>query len=141
MAKTEQTFAMIKPDAVKRNLIGAIINRFESRGLRVVAARYLKFSKELAASFYAEHEARPFFSDLVSYIGSAPVLALVLEGESAIARAREIMGATDPALAAPGTIRREFGVDLGKNSVHGSDSSAAAKREIGLLFDRSQIYQ
>jgi len=135
----ERTFSIVKPDGVARNLIGEVLRRFEKAGLRVVAARMQHLSQRDAEGFYAVHAARPFFKDLVKYMTSGPVLLQVLEGENAIAKNREVMGATSPAEAAPGTIRKDFAVSLQRNSVHGSDSAATAKREIALCFKKSEI--
>ena len=138
MAK-EQTFSIIKPNAVKKNCTGAIIQKFEGQGLKVAAAKLAKLSKAKCEEFYAEHKARPFFGELVSFMTSAPVLLMVLSGDDAVAKNREIMGATDPAKAAAGTIRKEFGDSVGENAVHGSDSPASAKREISLFFEPHEI--
>jgi len=130
----EQTLSIIKPDGVEKNLIGEIISRFEKSGLQVVAARMLHLSKEQAEGFYAVHSERPFFNDLVSYMTSGPVVVQVLEGESAIARNREIMGATNPADADPGTIRADFAASIEENVVHGSDAPETAANEIRFFF-------
>jgi nucleoside-diphosphate kinase len=135
----EKTFSIIKPNSVKKNNIGAIIDRFETRGLRVAAAKLTKLSKEKAEGFYAEHKARPFFGSLVSFMTSGPVLLMCLEGENAVALNREIMGATDPAKAAPGTIRKDFADSIEANSVHGSDSLDSAKRELAYFFEPSEF--
>ncbi|GGJ10181.1 nucleoside-diphosphate kinase [Alicyclobacillus cellulosilyticus] len=131
----EQTFVMVKPDGVQRGLMGEIISRFERKGLKLVAARLMQVSRELAEAHYAEHRERPFFSELVQFITSSPVLAMVWEGENAVAVARSLMGKTNPAEAAPGTIRGDFGLTIGMNVVHGSDSPESAAREIQLWFD------
>ena len=130
----EQTLSIIKPDGVEKNLIGEIISRFEKSGLTVVAARMLHLSKEQAEGFYAVHSERPFFNDLVSYMTSGPVVVQVLEGESAIAKNREIMGATNPADADPGTIRADFAASIEENVVHGSDAPETAANEIQFFF-------
>ena len=130
----ERTLSIIKPDAVRQNHIGAIIARFEKAGLRVVAARMEHLTKEQAEGFYAVHRARPFFKDLVTFMTSGPVLIQVLEGENAIAKNREIMGATDPAKAAPGTIRKDFATSIEANAVHGSDGVETANMEISYFF-------
>lgn len=130
----ERTLSMIKPDAVARDLIGEIYRRFERAGLRIVAARMMHLSRAQAQGFYAVHRARPFFDDLVAYMSSGPVMVQVLEGENAVARHRELMGATDPRQAAPGTIRADLANSLEENAVHGSDSPAAAQIEIGFFF-------
>jgi nucleoside-diphosphate kinase len=130
----EQTLSIIKPDGVSKNLLGEIYSRFEKAGLQIVAARMLKLSKEQAEGFYAVHRERPFFRDLVSYMTSGPVMVQVLSGESAIARNREIMGATNPAKAAPGTIRADFADSIEENIVHGSDAKETAATEIAYFF-------
>ncbi len=136
----ERTLSIIKPDAVARNLIGEIDARFEKNGLTIVAAKMLHMTAEQAGGFYAEHEGKPFFGDLVSYMTSGPVVVQVLEGENAIARNRELMGATNPKDAAPGTIRADFAESLEANAVHGSDSPASAEREIAFFFERGEIH-
>jgi nucleoside-diphosphate kinase len=136
----ERTFSIIKPDAVARNLIGQIIARFESHGLEIVAARMLRLSKEQASGFYAEHRARPFYNDLVAYMTSGPVMVQVLEGEDAVARNRQLMGATNPKDAEPGTIRADFAESVEANAVHGSDSPASAEREIAFFFEPTEIH-
>ena len=130
----ERTLSIIKPDAVKKNVIGKILARFEEAGLKVVAARMMHLSRMEAEGFYAVHRARPFFKDLVDFMVSGPVLVQVLEGDNAIARNRDLMGATDPRKAAPGTIRKNFGQSLEANSVHGSDSAQSAARETAYFF-------
>jgi nucleoside-diphosphate kinase len=135
----ERTFSIIKPDAVERNKIGAIIERFESKGLRIAAAKLVSLSKEKAEGFYAEHKARPFFGELVSFMTRSPVLLMCLEGENAVAKNREIMGATNPANAEAGTIRKDFALSIGENSVHGSDSPESAKRELAYFFEPGEI--
>ncbi|WP_457574413.1 nucleoside-diphosphate kinase [Desulfolithobacter sp.] len=130
----ERTFVMIKPDAVQRGLIGEIIHRFERRGLKIVAMKFMHVSEELAARHYAAHKEKPFYRDLIDYITSGPVVAMVLEGTGAIATARTTMGATNPAQAAPGTIRADFSLEIGRNVVHGSDGEESAAAEIGLWF-------
>jgi nucleoside-diphosphate kinase len=138
----EKTFLMVKPDGVQRNLIGEIVARFESKGFQLVGAKLMMISTELAEQHYAEHKERPFFSDLVDFITSGPVFAMVWEGENAIASARQMMGSTNPKDAAPGTIRGDYGLTVGKNVIHGSDSPASAEREIGLFFkDEGLIYK
>lgn len=131
---TERTLSIIKPDAVARNVIGQIYTRFEQAGLRIVAARMMHLSKEQAEGFYAVHRERPFFADLVKFMSSGPVMVQVLEGEEAIARHREIMGATDPKQAAPGTIRADFATSIDANAVHGSDGPDTAATEIAYFF-------
>lgn len=135
----ERTLSIIKPDAVGKRCIGAIINRFEEAGLRVVAAKLLHLSKEQAEGFYAVHKERPFFNDLVSFMTSGPVLVQALEGENAIALNREIMGATNPAEAAPGTIRADFAQTIDENAVHGSDAPETAAVEIAYFFKPEEI--
>ena len=130
----ERTFSIIKPDATRRNLTGAINARFESAGLRIIAQRRLRLTPEQAGAFYAVHRQRPFYADLVAFMTSGPVVVQVLEGENAVARNREIMGATNPANAAPGTIRKDFAESLEANSVHGSDSPENALNEIRFFF-------
>jgi len=135
----ERTLSIIKPDAVAKNVVGRIISRFEDGGLRVLAAKMVQLTDETAGGFYAEHRERGFFKDLVGFMTSGPVIVQVLEGENAIARNRELMGATDPAKAAPGTIRADFAKSIDANAVHGSDSAASAEREIGYFFKGEEI--
>jgi nucleoside-diphosphate kinase len=135
----ERTLSIIKPDATRRNLTGAINDRFEKAGLRIVAQKRLRLSKEMAEKFYAVHAARPFYNDLVAFMSSGPVVAQVLEGEGAIAKNRDIMGATNPANAAPGTIRKDFAESIEANSVHGSDSAETAAQEIAFFFAENEI--
>ena len=130
----EQTLSIIKPDGVEKNLIGEVYSRFEKAGLQIVAARMLHLTKEQAQGFYAVHKERPFYNDLVSYMTSGPVMVQVLEGESAIDKNREIMGATNPADAAPGTIRKDFAASIEENVVHGSDGPDTASQEISFFF-------
>lgn len=130
----ETTFSIIKPNAVKKNSIGAIIHKFEENGLKIAAAKLVRLSKAQCEEFYAEHKERPFFGELVSFMTSGPVVLMALTGENAVLRNREIMGATDPKKAAPGTIRALFGDNVGENAVHGSDSTTSAARELGLFF-------
>ncbi len=130
----EQTLSIIKPDGVEKNLIGEIYSRFEKAGLRIIAARMMHLSKGQAEGFYAVHRERPFFNDLVAYMTSGPVIVQVLEGEDAIAKNREIMGATNPADAAPGTIRADFAASIEENVVHGSDGADTAATEIEFFF-------
>lgn len=138
MAK-ERTFSMIKPDATARNLTGAINAKIEAAGLRIVAQKRVKMTREQAERFYGEHEGKPFFEELVSFMSSAPIVVQVLEGENAIAAYRQIMGKTDPAQADKGTIRAEFAESKGHNSVHGSDSPESAAREIAQWFSINEI--
>ncbi len=135
----ERTFSIIKPDAVKRNLIGDIYSRFEKAGLAIVGARMLRLTSDQAGGFYAEHEGKPFYADLCSYMMSGPVMVQVLEGEDAISVNRRLMGATDPNEAAPGTIRADFAESIDANAVHGSDSPDSAKREIAFFFDEEEL--
>src|SRR5210317_808272 len=130
----EQTLSIIKPDGVQKNLIGEIYSRFEKAGLQIVAARMMHLSAEQAPGFYVVHKERPFYNDLVSYMTSGPVMVQVLEGESAIDKNREIMGATNPADAAPGTIRKDFAASIEENVVHGSDGPDTASQEIAFFF-------
>ena len=130
----EQTLSIIKPDGVEKNIIGKIYSRFEKAGLQVVAARMMHLTREQAEGFYAVHKERPFFNDLVSYMTSGPVMVQVLEGENAIAKNREIMGATNPAEAAPDTIRADFANSIEENAVHGSDAPETAAVEIAYFF-------
>ncbi len=136
----ERTLSIIKPDAVKKNAIGQILARFEAAGLRVIAARMMHLSTREAEGFYAVHRERPFFRDLVSFMISGPVLVQVLEGESAISRNRELMGATDPKKAAKGTIRADFADSIDANAVHGSDGPETARIEIAYFFPASEIF-
>ena len=135
----ERTLSIVKPDGVARNLIGDVYHRFERAGLRIVAARMLHLSTAQAEMFYEVHRERPFYKDLVRYMSSGPVIAQVLEGENAIARHRDIMGATDPKKAAPGTIRADLAQSIEANVVHGSDASETAVREIGFFFSGTEI--
>ncbi len=135
----ERTLSIIKPDAVAKNAIGAIIGRFEQAGLQVVAAKMIKLNDEKAGGFYAEHKERPFFKDLVGFMTSGPVVVQVLEGENAIAKNRELMGATNPKEAEAGTIRADFAESIDANAVHGSDSAAAAAREIAYFFAADEL--
>ncbi len=135
----EQTLSIIKPDAVQKNAIGEIIARFEKAGLKVVAAKMLHLDDAKAGGFYAEHKERPFFNDLVSFMTSGPVVVQVLSGENAIAKNRELMGATNPKEASAGTIRADFAESIDANAVHGSDSAASAEREIGYFFNADEI--
>ena len=135
----ERTLSIVKPDATKRNLTGKIVAKFEEAGLRVVASKRIHLSPAQAGAFYAEHAARPFYGELVEFMSSEPVVVQVLEGEGAIAKNREVMGATDPAEAAAGTIRKEFALSKGENSVHGSDSPESAAREIAFFFSGLEL--
>lgn len=135
----ERTLSIIKPDAVKGQHIGEIIARFEKEGLRIAAAKKVLLSRPVAEGFYAEHSARGFFGELVDFMTSGPVVVMVLEGENAIARNREIMGATNPANAAEGTLRKLYAASVGENAVHGSDSPASAAREVAYFFASTEI--
>lgn len=135
----ETTFSIVKPNAVQKNCIGQILARFEQRGLRIAAAKFTRLTKEKAEGFYIEHKERPFFGSLVSFMTSGPVLLLALEGEDAVALNREIMGATDPAKAAPGTLRKDFADSIEANAVHGSDSAQSAERELAYFFEKNEI--
>jgi len=135
----ERTLSIIKPDATARNITGKIIDKLESAGLRVVAQKRTKWSQADAEAFYAVHKERPFFNDLVAFMTSGPIVIQVLEGEDAVAKNREVMGATNPAEAAPGTIRKEFAENIERNSAHGSDSAENAAGEIALCFKAEEI--
>ncbi|MEK9943866.1 MAG: nucleoside-diphosphate kinase [Gammaproteobacteria bacterium] len=136
---SEKTLSIIKPDATSRNLIGEIISRFEKNGLKVVAAKMVQLSRDQAGGFYAEHEGKPFFDNLIDYMTSAPVLVQVLEGENAVMLNRSLMGATNPQEAEPGTIRADFAESIDANAVHGSDSLQSAEREIAYFFASEEI--
>ena len=135
----ERTLSIIKPDGLEKGIIGKVVARFEEHGLKPIAMRMQHLSQRDAEGFYAVHKARPFFKDLVSFMTSGPVVLMVLEGENAIAKNREVMGATNPANAAPGTIRKDFATDVEKNTVHGSDSPENAKIEIAYFFRETEI--
>ena len=135
----EQTFSIIKPNAMKKNCLGDIVSMFEANGLKIAAAKIQVISKSKCEEFYGEHKARPFFGELVSFMTSGPVLLMCLQGENAVAKNREIMGATDPKKATPGTIRFKFGDNVGENAAHGSDSVDSAKRELNLFFEKQEI--
>jgi len=136
----ERTFSIVKPDGVARNLIGEVYRRFEAAGLKIIAAKLVHLSKAEAEGFYAVHKARPFFNDLVKYMISGPVMLQVLEGENAVLKNREIMGATDPKKAAPGTIRADLAESIEANTVHGSDSAENAAIEIAYFFAQTEIH-
>lgn len=136
---TETTFSIIKPNAVKKNAIGSIIQMFEKNGLKIAAMKLTKLEKSKCEEFYAEHKERPFFGELVSFMTSGPVVLMALKGENAVTRNREIMGATDPKKAAPGTIRALFGDNVGENAVHGSDSPTSADRELKIFFEAKEF--
>ncbi|MFQ5586105.1 MAG: nucleoside-diphosphate kinase [Thermodesulfobacteriota bacterium] len=135
----ERTLSIVKPDGVKKNIIGEIIGRYEKAGLRIVALKMVHLTKKGAEGFYAVHRERPFFNDLIAFISSGPVVVMVVEGEEAIAKVREIMGATNPADAAPGTIRKDFATSIDENTVHGSDAPETAAFEISYLFSAIEI--
>lgn len=135
----ERTISIIKPDAVAKNVIGEIYARFEKAGLKIVAARMIHLSKEQAGAFYEVHKERPFYADLVEFMTSGPVMVQVLEGENAIAKNREVMGATNPKEAAPGTIRADFASSIDENAVHGSDAAETAAREIDFFFKPEEL--
>jgi nucleoside-diphosphate kinase len=135
----ERTFSIVKPDAVARNKIGSIYQRFENAGLKIVASRMLHLSKEQAENFYAVHRERPFYNDLVKFMTSGPVMVQVLEGDNAITKNREVMGATNPADAAAGTIRADFATSVEENAVHGSDAPETAQEEIAFFFTDAEI--
>ncbi|MBA04175.1 MAG: nucleoside-diphosphate kinase [Gammaproteobacteria bacterium] len=136
----ERTLSIVKPDAVAKNIIGEIYSRFEKGGLTIVASKMIRLDQKKAAGFYAEHEGKPFYQSLVDYMTSGPVVVQVLEGESAITTNRALMGATDPQMADPGTIRADFAESVEANAVHGSDSVASAEREIAYFFETGEIH-
>ena len=135
----ERTFVLLKPDAVQRGLVGRILARFEARGLKLLGMKLLTVPRSLAETYYAEHEGKPFFEPLMTYITSGPVVAVVLEGDGAVAVVRRMMGKTNAADAEPGTIRGDFALTIGRNVIHGSDSLESAKREIGLFFKADEL--
>ena len=135
----EKTFLMVKPDGVQRNLIGDIVSRFEQKGFKLAGAKLMQITEELAQQHYGEHKERPFFGELVEFITSGPVFAMVWEGENVISTARLLVGATNPTESAPGTIRGDYAVTVGKNIIHGSDSPESAVREIGLFFNEEEL--
>ncbi|GIO22622.1 nucleoside-diphosphate kinase [Oceanobacillus sp. J11TS1] len=136
----EKTFLMVKPDGVQRNLIGDIVARFEQKGFKLVGAKLMTISTDLAEAHYGEHRERPFFRELVDFITSGPVFAMVWEGENIVASARTMMGKTNPSEALPGTIRGDYGINVGKNIIHGSDSLESASREISLFFNEKELH-
>jgi nucleoside-diphosphate kinase len=136
---TERTLVLVKPDGVQRGLAGEIIGRLERTGLQIVGMKLMKISDELASTHYGEHKGKPFYAGLVGFITSSPVVALALEGPSAISTTRKIMGVTNPADAAPGTVRGDLGVDMGRNLIHGSANADDAAREVALFFDDSEL--
>lgn len=135
----EKTFIMVKPDGVQRNVIGEVVKRFEQKGFKLAGAKLMQVSQELAETHYGEHKERPFFGELVDFITSGPVFAMVWEGENVISTARTMIGATNPQEANPGSIRGDFGVTVGKNIIHGSDSKESAEREINLFFKEDEL--
>lgn len=135
----EKTFLMVKPDGVQRNLIGEIVSRFEKKGFKLAGAKLMTISRDLAENHYGEHKERPFFGELVNFITSGPVFAMVWEGDNVIATARNMMGKTNPAEAASGTVRGDFAVNVSNNIIHGSDSPESAVREIGLFFNEEEL--
>lgn len=135
----EKTFLMVKPDGVQRNLVGEIVKRFESKGFKLVGAKLMVISDDLAKTHYGEHKERPFFGELVNFITSGPVFAMAWEGENVILSARDMMGKTNPLEAASGTIRGDYGMTVGKNIIHGSDSLESAERELNLFFDEKEL--
>lgn len=135
----ERTFAMVKPDGVQRGLVGEVIRRYEARGLKIVAMRMMTIDRALAEKHYAEHRGKPFYDGLVRFITSGPTVILAVEGKNAVQAVRETNGATDPLKASPGTIRGDFGTDIGRNVVHGSDSIEMARRELGLYFGEKEF--
>ncbi|TCP31645.1 nucleoside diphosphate kinase [Scopulibacillus darangshiensis] len=137
----EKTFLMVKPDGVQRGLISEVVRRFESKGFQLIGGKLMMITKELAEKHYGEHKDKPFFGELVGFITSAPVFAMVWEGENVIAQARQMMGATNPKDAAPGTIRGDYAVQVSQNIIHGSDSPESAEREINLFFNESDLVE
>jgi nucleoside-diphosphate kinase len=137
----ERTFVAVKPDGVERILVGEVVGRFEKRGLKLVGMKFMKVTKEMAEQHYGEHKGKPFYEGLVSYITSGPIVAMALEGKNAVALARQIIGATKPLEAAPGTIRGDLAVEIGRNIVHGSDSPENGQREIGIFFKPEEIVE
>lgn len=137
----ERTFALLKPDAIQRGLVGPILARFERRGLKIVGLKLMHVSRSLAEAYYAEHKGKPFYEPLMAYITSGPVVAMVLEGDGAVAIVRKMMGKTNSAEAEPGTIRGDFALTIGRNVIHGSDSPESAKREIGFFFKPDELHE
>ncbi|ABZ83875.1 nucleoside diphosphate kinase [Heliomicrobium modesticaldum Ice1] len=137
----ERTYLMIKPDGVQRGLVGEIISRFEKKGFKLVGMKFLRLTREMAEKHYAEHVGKPFFAGLVDYIISGPVVAMCWEGKDIVSVSREMMGATNPAKAAPGTIRGTYAVDIGRNIIHGSDSPASAERELAIYFQSDELVE
>jgi nucleoside-diphosphate kinase len=139
VAEVQRTFVAIKPDGVQRGLIGDIVSRFEKKGLKIIGMKFMQVTKQLAENHYGEHKGKPFFDGLVNFITSGPILAMVLEGKDAIAVSRTLIGATNPVTAAPGTIRGDLALEIGRNIVHGSDGPESAKREIGIFFSDEEL--
>ena len=139
MTVADRTFVLLKPDAVQRGLVGEIVRRFERRGLKLIALKMIRVTRSLAETYYAEHKGKPFFEPLMSYITSGPVVAMVLEGDSAVSIVRKMMGKTNSAEAEPGTIRGDLALTIGRNALHGSDSPESAKREIPLFFKPEEL--
>jgi nucleoside-diphosphate kinase len=137
----ERTFVAVKPDGVERILVGEVVGRFEKRGLKIVGMKFMKVTKEMAEQHYGEHKGKPFYDGLVSYITSGPIVAMALEGKNAVALARQTIGATKPQEAAPGTIRGDLAVEIGRNIVHGSDSPENGQREIGIFFKPEELVE
>ena len=140
MTLAERTFVLLKPDAVQRALVGEIVGRFERRGFKLVALKMIRVTRRLAQTYYAEHKGKRFFEPLMTYIGAGPVVAMVLEGDGAVAAVRKMMGKTNSAEAEPGTIRGDLALTIGRNLIHGSDSTKSAKREISLFFKQDEIH-
>lgn len=140
VAELQRTFVAIKPDGVQRGLAGEIISRFERKGLKIVGMKFMQVSRELAEKHYGEHKGKPFFEGLVGFITSGPIVAMVLEGKDAVAVSRNIIGATNPVAAAPGTIRGDLALEIGRNMVHGSDGAESAAREIGIFFSDKELH-
>ncbi len=136
----ERTFVLLKPDAIQRNLAGEVIGRFERRGLKLVGMKFMRVPRSLAEAYYGEHKGKAFYQPLIAYVTSAPVVAMVWEGDNAIAVVRKMMGKTNSAEAEPGTIRGDFALSIGRNVIHGSDGPESAKREIGLFFKADELY-
>jgi nucleoside-diphosphate kinase len=139
MPEIERTLVLVKPDAMQRGLAGEVLKRLEQRGLRIAGLKLLLVSDEMAKRHYAEHENKPFYQGLLSFITSAPIIAAAFEGPGAVQAARQVMGATDPQKAAPGTIRADLGIDMGRNLVHGSDSAESAARELAIFFEPGEL--
>jgi len=137
----QRTLVLVKPDGVQRGLVGAIVARLERRGLKLIGLKMMRISKEVAARHYAEHQGKPFFDGLITFITSGPVVAMIWEGREAVTVVRSLMGATDPLKASPGTIRGDLALDLGMNLIHGSDSPARAETEIALFFERGELHE